>query len=123
MLIYENGIRKEIYFNNTYPFNRNNKYIFGKPLDDAFFNICIERGYATYYSNKERYGNKPKEISIKAGYENIRGGFQYNVFNFLFGCVSEHYDFDKINNIQDKEKIISKENLKKKILNTLITRA
>ena len=116
MLIFENGIRKEIYFNNTYPFNQYNQYIFGKPMDNAFFNICIERGYATYYSDKKRYGNKPKELSIISGYENIIGGFQYNVFNFLFGCISEYYNFYKISNIQDKEKKISKENLKNKII-------
>ena len=116
MLIFEGGIRKEIYFNNTYPFNENKEYIFGKPLDNAFFNICIERGYATYYSDKKRNRDKPEEKSIKSGYENIIGGFQYNVFNFLFGSISEYYNFYKKNKIEDKEQKISKENLKKKII-------
>ena len=114
MLVFENGIRNEIYSNNTYPLNEYNEYIFEKQLDNSFFNNCIERGYATYCSNKKRHANKPEKLSIKSGYENIRGGFQYEVFSFLFGCINEHYDFFKINNIQDKEKKISKENLLKK---------
>ena len=89
MLVFENGIRKEILFNNTYPLNENYEYIFGKPMDHSFWPICIEKGYAAYYSNKSRniFSSKPKEFTIKSGYENIQGGQEYKVFNFLFGNI------------------------------------
>lgn len=61
-------------------------------MDNSFCSICIEKGYAAYYSNKKRKF-MPKEITIKSGYENIKGGFQFYVFNFLFGSGNEFYDF------------------------------
>ena len=79
--------------------------------------IYIEKGHATYYSNKSRdKPSKPKEFTIKSGYWNIIGGWKYNAFNFLFGNINEYYNFIYINNINDKEKRISKENLKNKII-------
>ena len=118
MLVFENGLMKEIFFNNTYPLNQFDKFVFGNPRDNSFYSICIEKGYAAYYSNKIR-NFKPEKINIKSGYENIIGGYQYEVFNFLFGSSNEFYNLYKINNIFGKEKIISKDNLKNKIIKYL----
>ena len=97
MYIYENGIRKLITFKNTYATN-NNYFIFSSPLNNAFFGMNIEKGYAVNNSNGK---------TIRSGFEKIgKGGFSFNVFNSLFGAESE---------IFTKENIIQKEELKNKI--------
>ena len=106
MFVYEKGIRKLISFKNTYAIDKNNNnFIFGNPLNDAFFNICLEKGYAVENSDKK---------SIISGFNKIDdGGVQYQVFNKLFGTISEFYDFRR--NLDNRENIITKESLKNKI--------
>ena len=116
MNIYENGIRKLITFKNTYAtyyenIKKTNQFIFSSPLNNAFFGMSIEKGYAV---------NKSDKKNIKSGFQKIEGGEEYNVFNSLFGATSETYK--KINHILN----ISKEDLKNKIkkyldLNGLVT--
>ena len=97
MYIYENGVRKLITFKNTYATN-NNYFIFSSPLNNAFFGMSIEKGYAVNNSNGK---------TIQSGFEKIgKGGFSFNVFNSLFGAESE---------IFDKKNIIQKEELKNQI--------
>jgi hypothetical protein len=50
MYIYENGVRKLITFKNTYATN-NNYFIFSSPLNNAFFGMSIEKGYAVNNSD------------------------------------------------------------------------
>ena len=100
MYIYENGVRKLITFKNTYATN-NNYFIFSSPLNNAFFGMSIEKGYAVNNSNGK---------TIRSGFEKIgKGGFSFNVFNSLFGAESEI--FIK----KENENIIQKEELKNKI--------
>ena len=97
MYIYENGVRKLITFKNTYATN-NNYFIFSSPLNNAFFGMSIEKGYAVNNSDGK---------TIKSGFGKIgKGGFSFNVFNSLFGAESE---------IFTRENAIQKEELKNKI--------
>ena len=97
MYIYENGVRKLITFRNTYATN-NNYFIFSSPLNNTFFGMSIEKGYAVNNSNRK---------TIKSRFEKIgKGGFSFNVFNSLFGAESE---------IFTKENTIKKEELQNKI--------
>ena len=99
MNIYENGIRKLITFKNTYA-SHNNNFIFSSPLNNVFFGISIEKGYAVNNSNKK---------NIKSGFDIInKGGFSFNVFNSLFGASSEIF--------RKSENKIQKEKLKNKIM-------
>lgn len=97
MYIYENGVRKLITFKNTYATN-NDYFIFSSPLNNAFFGISIEKGYAVNNSDKK---------TIKSGFEKIgKGGFSFNVFNSLFGTESE--TFSKSKNIIQKDELKNK---------------
>lgn len=97
MYIYENGIRKLITFKNTYA-TYNNNFIFSSPLNNAFFGISIEKGYAVNNSNKK---------NIESGFDKInKGGLSFNVFNTLFGAKSEI--FKKTENFIGKEKLRNK---------------
>ena len=98
MYIYEKGIRKLITFKNTYATN-NNYFIFSSPLDNVFFGMSIEKGFAA---------NKSDRKTIKSGFEKIgKGGFPFKVFNSLFGTESEIY--------KKKDMVIQKEEIKNKI--------
>ena len=82
MYIYEKGIRKLITFKNTYATNKN-YFIFSSPLDNVFFGMSIEKGFAA---------NKSDRKTIKSGFEKIGyGGRSFRVFNSLFGTESEIY--------------------------------
>ena len=88
MYIFENGLRKLITFKNTYATYEQvtgdnikyNQFMFASPLNDSFFGISIEKGYAASKSDKR---------NIKSGFKNIHGGQIYNAFNSLFGTSSE----------------------------------
>ena len=98
MYIYEKGIRKLITFKNTYATN-NNYFIFSSPLDNVFFGMSIEKGFAA---------NKSDRKTIKSGFEKIGyGGRSFRVFNSLFGTESEIY--------KKKDMVIQKEEIKNKI--------
>ena len=97
MFLYENGSRKIITFKNTYAAYKenskdDNKFIFSSPLNNAFFGMSIEKGYAINKSNKK---------NIVTGFKKIKGGQEYNVFNSLFGATSEYYH--KMDMIPEKD--------------------
>ena len=112
MYMYENGIRKLISFNNTYPIykctNEEYDFCFATPLNNSLALICLEKGYAVFKSDKK---------TIKSGFEEIKGSERSNAFMDLFGTNSEiikKYDFDEKN--YTKEEIeTKKKNLKLKI--------
>ena len=71
MNVFEDGYRKIISFNNTYPIqvleNNNTKnydLCFSKPLNNSFALICLEKGYAVFKSDKKE---------IKTGFVNMWG--------------------------------------------------
>ena len=109
MNLYKNGIKRKITFRNTYAFEYDNDYseekdlIFAKPLDNTFLGLCLEKGYAVLNSDKK---------SIKTGYQNIIGGFQYKVYNTFFGNPSETFNFFGIKN---KDNILTCEEMFNKI--------
>ena len=87
MNVFEDGYRKIISFNNTYPIqvleNNNTKnydLCFSKPLNNSFALICLEKGYAVFKSDKKE---------IKTGFVNIWGGWPKNVYRDLFGTNTE----------------------------------
>ena len=98
MNVFEDGYRKIISFNNTYPiqveeYNNEKKYdlCFAKPLNNSFALICLEKGYAVFKSDK---------TTIKSGFIEMWGGRSENVFRDLFGTNSETI-FKRDNNCYD----------------------
>lgn len=98
MNVFEDGYRKIISFNNTYPiqveeYNNEQKYdlCFAKPLNNSFALICLEKGYAVFKSDKQ---------TIKSGFIEMWGGWQKNVFRDLFGTNTETI-FKRDNNCYD----------------------
>ena len=87
MNVFEDGYRKIISFNNTYPIQvhennniKNYDLCFAKPLNNSFALICIEKGYAVFKSDK---------AAIKTGFVEMWGGWPKNVNRDLFGTNTE----------------------------------
>ena len=64
MIIYENGIKKLISFNNTYA-TFQNQLLFSKPCNNEIYGIALEKGYVI---------TKCSDNTIKSGYEKVEGG-------------------------------------------------
>ena len=68
MFVYENELRKEISFKNTYA-TYNNELLFSKPEENEMYGIALEKGYAVLNCTNNK---------IESGYEKIDcGGFPY----------------------------------------------
>jgi len=108
MFIYENGIKKLISFKNTYAIN-NDELLFVKPYRNELYGMAIEKGYSV---------SKCTDRTIKSGYNNIEGGFGFQVFETILGAESEKYISN--NELINKTyrygyKFINKGNLQSKI--------
>ena len=114
MFVYENELRKQISFKNTYA-SCNGELIFAQPKYDEMYGIALEKGYAVLKC-KNNKSNK-----IEEGYKIIDGGgFPYQAFETILGAkcekyFSNDYVYDKKNLKIHNYKYIDENNLKKKI--------
>ena len=105
MIIYENGIKKLISFNNTYA-TFQNQLLFSKPCNNEIYGIALEKGYVI---------TKCSDNTIKSGYEKVEGGFGYQVFEKILGAKSEKFTSGK-NFSNWGFNYINRDNLKCKIV-------
>jgi len=107
ILVYENGMKKNISFKNTYATN-NNKLLFAKPFDNSIFAIALEKCYAILNCTDD---------SIGSGYKKIGdGGYPHKTFETFLGSECEKYHRGDNNNLSKLGyKYIPKEKLKYKI--------
>ena len=105
MIVYKNGFKENISFNNTYA-TYNGQLLFSKPFNNELYGIAMEKGYAI---------SNCTDGKLSSGYNEIIGGSGYKAFEILLGAASEKFISNKFEKKLYGYKYINKNNLKNKI--------